>query len=254
MLNQKKLKRIKKIFNQNGFAVLKNFVSQKLIDEMKNDTLKLSKKTFIKNKLVDIHHLKSGQLSSVHNILSYIPKYKKLATQTGLNKVFHEIFGPPSKRWCNLSYFYKAKKVGIETKPHQDSAYFNLNPCQVFTCWIPTDTVTKRNSAMYYYLGSQKEGLFLHKLQGNLGASLSISPKKINKVKRKYKKHYIEMRKGDCIIHSPLVVHGSERNASHVNRGSFNFSMKSKQAKEDLSAINNHKKKIKLFLRRKKKK
>ena len=251
MLNLKKIKRIKKIFNQNGFAILKNFVSKKLIDEMENDTQKLSKK-IIKNKLIDVHYLKSGQLSSVHNILSYIPKYKKFATLTGLNKVFQEIFGPHSKRWGNLSYFYKAKKVGIETKPHQDNAYFNLNPCQVFTCWIPTNTVTKKNSAMYYYPGSQKEGLFSHNLQGNLGASLSISQKKINKIKKKYKKRYIEMEKGDCIIHSPLVVHGSESNKSNINRGSFNFSMKSKQANEDVAAINDHKKRLTLYLKKKK--
>ena len=105
MLNQKKIKEIKKIFNRNGFAILKNFVSKKLIDEMENETQKLSKK-IIKNKLIDVHYLRSGQLSSVHNILSYIPKYKKFATLTGLNKVFQEIFGPHSKRWGNLSYFY----------------------------------------------------------------------------------------------------------------------------------------------------
>ena len=38
--------------------------------------------------------------------------------------VFHEIFGPPSKRWCNLSYFYKAKKVGYNlTKLELDAVY-----------------------------------------------------------------------------------------------------------------------------------
>ena len=62
------------------------------------------------------------------------------------------------------------------------------------------------------------------------------------------------MRKGDCIIHSPLVVHGSESNKSDANRGSFNFSMKSKQAKEDVSAMNNHKKRLILYLKKKKKK
>ena len=52
------------------------------------------------------------------------------------------------------------------------------------------------------------------------------------------------MEKGDCIIHNPLVVHGSESNKSNINRGSFNFSMKSKQAKEDVAAINDHKKRL----------
>ena len=107
---------------------------------------------------------------------------------------------------------------------------------------------------MYYYPGSQKEGLFLHDLKGNIGASLSISKKKINKVNRKYKKRYITMKKGDCIIHSPLVVHGSESNKSDINRGSFNLSMKSKKAQEDTPTMRNHKKRLKLYLKRKKKK
>ena len=62
------------------------------------------------------------------------------------------------------------------------------------------------------------------------------------------------MEKGDCIIHSPFVVHGSESNKSNINRGSFNFSMKSKQAKEDVAAINDHKKRLELYLKRKKEK
>ena len=61
------------------------------------------------------------------------------------------------------------------------------------------------------------------------------------------------MKKGDCIIHSPLVVHGTESNKSSINRGSFNFSMKSKKAKEDKFAISAHKKRLKLFLKKKKK-
>ena len=36
-------KEIKKLFNKNGFAVLKNFISKKLIDEIKNETEKLIK-------------------------------------------------------------------------------------------------------------------------------------------------------------------------------------------------------------------
>ena len=33
---------------------------------------------------------------------------------------------------------------------------------------------------------------------------------------KKYKKRYIEMEKGDCIIHNPLIVHGSESNKSNI--------------------------------------
>ena len=168
-------KEIKKLFNKNGFAVLKNFISKKLIDEIKEETEKLAKSRIINNQTRDIHHLKTRQLSSVHNIADYMSKYKKFGSHSKLYDVFDEIFGSSQKKWFNSSYFLKPKKVGIETKAHQDNAYFNLYPCEAFTAWIPTGSVTKRNSALYYYVGSQKEGLLPHNNEGNLGASLCIS-------------------------------------------------------------------------------
>tara|TARA_B100001123_G_C15341952_1_gene1035347 strand:+ start:197 stop:1060 length:864 start_codon:yes stop_codon:yes gene_type:complete len=243
---------IKKLFNKNGFAVLKNFISKKLIDEIKRETEKLIKNKIINNQIRDIHYLKTGQLSSMHNIVDYMPKYKKFGSYSKLYNVFNEIFGPPQKRWFNSSYFLKPKKVGIETKAHQDNAYFNLHPCEAFTAWIPIDSVTKKNSALYYYAGSQKEGLLPHNPHGNLGASMCVSKKSINKVRRKYKKHYIKVKKGDCIIHSPLVVHGSEKNTSHVDRGAFNMSIKSKNAKLNIIGFRNYEKKLKSYLKAKK--
>ena len=245
---------IKKIFNKNGFAILKNFVPKKIIDEIKRETEKLIKNKLIKNQKRDLNYLKTGQLSSVHNIVDYLPKYKKFGSNSKLYEIFNEIFGPHQKQWFNSSYFFKPKKVGIETKPHQDNAFFNLNPCDAFTAWIPTDSVTKKNSALYYYAGSQKEGQLAHDPHGNLGASMCVSKKIIDKIKKRYKKHYIEVKKGDCIIHSPLVVHGSKKNRGQVDRGAFNMSIKSKKAKLDIIGFSNYEKKLKSFLKAKKKK
>jgi len=183
-----------------------------------------------------------------------MPKYKKFGSHSKLYAVFNEIFGSPKKQWFNSSYFSKPIEVGIETKAHQDNAYFNLHPCEAFTAWIPTDSVTKKNSALYYYAGSQKEGLLPHDPLGNLGAYLSVSKKNINKVKRRYKKYYIEVKKEDCVIHCPLVVHGSEKNKSKMDRSAFNMSIKSKKAKLDVLGFSKYEKKLKSYLRTKKKK
>jgi ectoine hydroxylase-related dioxygenase (phytanoyl-CoA dioxygenase family) len=245
-------KEIKKLFNKNGFVILKNFISKKLIDEIKRETEKLIKNGSINNQMRDIHYLKTGQLSSVHNIVNYMPKYKKFASHSKLLDVFNEIFGSPQKKWFNSSYFLKPKEVGIATKAHQDNAFFNLNPCEAFTVWIPTESVTKKNSPLYFYVGSQKEGSLPHDPDGNLGASMCLSKNIINKIKKKYKKRYIELKKGDCIIHNPLVVHGSKKNRSQVNRAAFNMSIKSKKAKRYIVGFNDYKKKLRSFLKMKK--
>ena len=254
MLNQKEIKRIKFFFNLNGYAVIKKFIPRKLIDELQDEVLKLIKKRSIKNQIENIHYLKTKQLSSVHNIENYMHYHKKFLDHTKINKIFYGIFGPLEKKWFNSSYFLKPKKVGIATKAHQDNAFFNLKPCEAFTCWLPTTSVTKKNSSLYYYSGSHEGGLLPHTPEGNLGASLAIPQKYIKKIKKKYKKQFVEIKKGDCIIHSPLVIHGSEKNKSSRNRGAFNFSIKSKKAKLDICGYNNYRKKLKTYLKKKAKK
>ena len=241
----KKLEQIKRSYLKNGYAVLKNYISKNLIKEMLADTKKLKERKKVKKNVFDVHYLKSGELSSIHNIANYFPKYKKFATKSKIIKVFRAIYGSASNAQYNLSYFNKPKKKGIETKIHQDNAYFLLKPAEACTFWIPTCDVTKRNSAMFYYAGSQKEGLLKHKFNGNPGASLCISKKIQKKIGKKYKKNFISMKKGDCIIHSPLVVHGASSNKSSVNRGSFNFNLRSKKANPDRAELIKHNKKLK---------
>ena len=115
-------------------------------------------------------------------------------------------------------------------------------------------SVTKKSAALYYYAESQKEGLLPHVAQGNFGASMCLSKKKMIRIKKRYKKYYINVKKGDCIIHSPLVVHGSEKNTSNINRGAFNMSIKSKRSKLNVLEIEIYRKKLRLYLKRKKKK
>ena len=72
MIDEKEIKRIKKTFQNKGYVVLKDFMPKQLINEIKNDVKKLLKMKKIKNKLENIHYLKTKQLSSVHNIANYI--------------------------------------------------------------------------------------------------------------------------------------------------------------------------------------
>ena len=252
MFSQKKIKIAKKSFYKNGYAILRNFIPPDLIDAIQTEVSLLIETGKIKNRAENIHYLKTKQLSSVHNISNYMDYHKKFFVHTKINKVFYSIFGPAQKKWFNSSYFLKPKKVGIATKPHQDNAFFNLYPCEAFTCWVPTGTIAKKNSSLYYYSGSHKGGLLPHIPEGNLGASLCISKKYINKIEKKYKKHYVLVNKGDCIIHSPLVIHGSEKNKSLFSRGAFNFSIKSKKAKRDQRGWNDYRNKLNNYLKQKK--
>ena len=66
MINQKEIKRIKKTFHNRGYAVLKNFMPKKLINEIKSDVAELLEKKMINNKLENIHYLKNGIYKRCH--------------------------------------------------------------------------------------------------------------------------------------------------------------------------------------------
>ena len=157
-------------------------------------------------------------------------------------------YGSISKRIFNSSLFAKPKNIGLSTKIHQDNAFFNLNNAEALTCWVALDKSDKENGGLFYYKGSSKLGLFNHIPEGNLGASMTI--KKTDKFKReikKFKKIFIDVKPGDCVIHDALVVHGSESNVSSKNRRAFNFSIASRD-KINSKKLAIYKAKLKKFL------
>ena len=243
--NSKILEKLK----SDNFILLKNKIDKNLLKKILVNVQAAKKK--IKNKR-DIHYIKTKKgkkLSSLHNIHLYSKFYKNFILNSGLNRVIEKIYGSSSKKIFNSSYFIKPSKVGIETKMHQDNAYFNLKKGQALTCWIPLDKTNKKNSCLYYYRNSSKLGNLRHLASGNPGASMSIhrDERFIKKIK-KFKKVFVKADFGDCIIHDAFVVHGSSVNSSVFERRAFNFSIKSKCDIRDKKKFFDYKNKLRKFL------
>lgn len=241
----------KKLFNKNGFVVLKNSISKNIILKVKKDLESSIKDNKISNKLRDIHFFKNGEISSAHNLFDYVYSYKKFLNTSSVLKVIKSILGKISKRKFNSSYFAKPKFQGLETKPHQDNAFFCMEPANVVTCWMPITFANKKNGCLYYFAASHILGNLKHIPEGNLGASMCLTNNSLKKVKNKFKKIYIELKLGDCVIHNSLVCHGSDANLSKFDRNAFNFSVGSKFAIKNRILYKNYKNRLDLFLRQK---
>ena len=250
--NSESLIKAAKIFKNNGFVILKKSIPKYLIKKIHLELKKKVKQNKIGNKLRDIHFFKDGTISSAHNLVNYIPSYSMLLKIPQIKKFAEEVFGELSKKHFNSSYFAKPKKQGLETKPHQDNAFFCMDPPQVATFWMPITFANKKNGCLYYYPKSHTFGNIKHKPEGNLGASMTIPEKFIKKVKKKYVKKYIELKLGDCVIHNSLVVHGSDANVSNIDRNAFNFSIAGKLAKRNENLYKNYQNNLSLFLLQKK--
>lgn len=239
-------KDIKKI-KEDNFIVKKKVISFNKLKRLNEEFEKISKKIKIKRDLHYFNNRGKKIVSSIHNIHLYSKYYKKFIKSSGLSKLVHQVYGSKSDRIFNASLFAKPAKLGLETKPHQDNAFFNLSKGEALTCWIPMDNSSAKNGTMYYYKKSANLGDLEHTPKGNVGASMTIKNKKSLK---NFKKEFIEIKKGDCIIHNALVVHGSEKNISKKSRRAFNFSVASKD-KVSKKKFNIYKLKLQSFLKNK---
>jgi ectoine hydroxylase-related dioxygenase (phytanoyl-CoA dioxygenase family) len=234
----------------NGFAVLRNIIVKSDIDTLVAEAERVRGLANL-NKLRDIH-LVNGRLSSMHNLADYSDFYKFFIQSSIIQDFFYSVYGSSSSKIFNSSFFAKPKRDGLETKAHQDNAYFCMDSPQIMTCWFPVNFSDSRNGTLYYYSKSDVLGNIPHSAEGNLGASMCINSSHIKNIAKKFVRHEINLSKGDCVVHNPLVVHGSNANLSEFDRKAFNFSIASSKAKRLKSLYQNYQNQLQNFLVQKK--
>jgi phytanoyl-CoA hydroxylase len=242
------LSKAQRIMDANGFVVLRNSIPPKLVHSVHDELLTAVAENRITNKLRDIHFFPDGEISSAHNLINYVPSYALLQALPNILALVKSFFQDISVTQFNSSYFAKPRRQGLETRAHQDNAFFCMEPADVVTCWLPVSFARKENGCLYYYVGSHRLGNLEHLPEGNLGASMCIPDVLLSNTGKKFHKSYIELELGDCVIHSALVIHGSQANKSNYDRNAFNFSIASKYAVRNHQLYENYRKKLSSFL------
>jgi ectoine hydroxylase-related dioxygenase (phytanoyl-CoA dioxygenase family) len=90
---------------------------------------------------------------------------------------------------------------------------------QHLTCWVALDDATKENGCLHYIPGSHKWGLLDRpELAGDMDGLIKYLS---DRQKAEFKPIAIELKKGYCTFHHPLLVHGSYENKSPYSRRAF---------------------------------
>jgi ectoine hydroxylase-related dioxygenase (phytanoyl-CoA dioxygenase family) len=95
---------------------------------------------------------------------------------------------------------------------HQDYSYWTrTKPMAHLTCWIGLDDSTRENGCMHYIDGSHKWDLLpITGLAGDMAAIKEVlSPEQWAQFQKPVA---IELKRGECSFHHPLMVHGSFEN------------------------------------------
>jgi len=120
-------------------------------------------------------------------------------------------------RFWHDQLFCKPAKHGGVVAWHQDYSYWTrTEPMAHLTCWIGLDDSTRENGCLHYVPGSHRWKLLpVTGLTGNMDEIQTVlTPEQ----RQAFRPVPIELKRGECTFHHPLLVHGSYENRSERSR------------------------------------
>jgi ectoine hydroxylase-related dioxygenase (phytanoyl-CoA dioxygenase family) len=116
-------------------------------------------------------------------------------------------------RFWHDQLFCKPAHHGGVVAWHQDYSYWTrTEPMTHLTCWIGLDDATRDNGCLQYIPGSHCWRLLpVTGLAGNMDAIQTVLSEE---QRRQFRPVAIELKRGECSFHHPLMVHGSYDNVT----------------------------------------
>jgi len=122
-----------------------------------------------------------------------------------------QLLGGPARFWHDQLFCKPAHDGGVVAW-HQDYSYWTrTGPMAHLTCWIGLDPATRDNGCLQYIPGSHRWNLL--PITGLAGDMLAIRQVLDDEQWEQFNHPVaIEMERGCCSFHHPLMVHGSFEN------------------------------------------
>ncbi|MCE9613547.1 MAG: phytanoyl-CoA dioxygenase family protein [Lentisphaerae bacterium] len=129
-----------------------------------------------------------------------------------------QLLGGAIRLWHD-QLFCKPPHHGGVVPWHQDYSYWTrTKPPNHLTCWIALDDSTLANGCVHYIPGSHRWRL-LPTPEGRVGAPMEAILSVLTEDERhRFKPVPVEVRKGECIFHHGLSLHGSYENNTDTPR------------------------------------
>lgn len=128
----------------------------------------------------------------------------------------HQLLGGAVRFWHDQLFCKPAHHGGVVAW-HQDYSYWTrTQPMSHLTCWIALDDSTQENGCLWYVPGSHRWPLLpITGLAGDMNEIMTV----LNDEQRAaFHPVPVELKRGYCSFHHPLLVHGSFENRSDRQR------------------------------------
>jgi ectoine hydroxylase-related dioxygenase (phytanoyl-CoA dioxygenase family) len=207
-------------YNQNGYLIIKNFIStdevNKLYGIANNDDL-LQKHAFDLNDQTGKKTKLTLWYTPGNDAFGLLTKSERI-----VNAVDDLLEGKSAVCHFHSKLLQKAPKVGGAWEWHQDYGYWYKNefllPDQMMSVMVSITDATKENGCIQVIRGSHKMGRIEHGFSGEqVGASqhyVDLALKTMDLV-------YVEIKAGDALLFHSNLLHRSEANVSDKARWSI---------------------------------
>lgn len=205
-------------YNENGFVVIPNLISESEIDAIKSD---------MDNKGYNPKFKMDNQRDHVRiqDLWMYSKSTKNVACNTEIASVLEMLYEREPIPFQTLNF-----RVGSQQRAHSDTIHFSSIPAK-FMCgvWVALEDITPENGAVFYYPKSQNlpEYNFSHFKSTAVDTAYSDYIEyedfieKIVEVSQFEKKPFYA-KKGDVLIWSSNIIHGGSK---VVNEQASRYSM-----------------------------
>lgn len=131
-----------------------------------------------------------------------------------------QLIAGPVRFWHDQLFCKPARHGGVVAW-HQDYSYWTRSqPMAHLTCWIGLDRSTRDNGCLQYVPGSHKWNLLpITGLAGDMDAIRQVLSD--DQWAQFQKPVAIELQRGECSFHHPLMVHGSRENRTDGPRRAY---------------------------------
>lgn len=197
-------------FDENGYLILKNYLSSETVDNINSEIDRL-----LKDGTIQFRY--AGKLMFV---IHHSEILKKIGTDPKLLEFLSVLMDGDAKLFQSINFIN-----GSQQKTHSDSIHMTTYPLGgLLGVWIALEDVDESNGALHYIPKSHKLPYFLNSDYDNEGSFLKIGKKSYKayeeflegKVKELgLKKEVFRAKKGDLLIWHANILHGGE---PHVDK------------------------------------
>jgi non-heme Fe2+,alpha-ketoglutarate-dependent halogenase len=113
-------------------------------------------------------------------------------------------------------FFCKMPRDGKTVSWHQDASYWPLTPSKAVTVWLAIDDADRGNACMRFIPGTHVLGALTYNLKETDDSN--VLNQTVPGVEKYGEPVYVELKAGEASVHSDLLLHGSEANASSRRR------------------------------------